>query len=86
MAFVIVLQGYTGTGRTIMANALRNGYEMAGFDVISIDDDRIDTINSDSRVCVIYDESGIYSVSTLEAYKRVVTLLENGFELIDVDF
>ena len=85
MAFVIVIQGYTGTYRTTIANALRNGYEMAGFDVVSIDDDCIDTINIDARVCVIYDEYENYSVSTLEAYKRVVTLLENGFELIDVD-
>jgi len=86
MAFVIVIQGDTGTGKTTIANILRSGYEMKGFEVVSIDDDCIDIINSDARVCVIYDESGIYSVSTLEAYKRVVTLLENGFELIDVDF
>ena len=85
MAFVIVIEGDTGTGKTTAANALRNGYEMAGFDVVSIDDDRIDTINSDARACVIYEESGNYNIPNSEAYDRVVALLENGFGLIDVD-
>jgi len=85
MAFVIAIQGGTGTGKTTIANILRSGYEIKGFDVVSIDDDRIDTINSDARVCVIYDESGIYNISNSEAYNRVVTLLEKGFGLIDVD-
>ena len=85
MAFVIVIQGDTGTGKTTIANILRSGYEQKGFDVVSIDDDLIDTINSDARVCVIYDESGSHNISNSEALDRVVTLLENGFGLIDVD-